>query len=517
MIPGKISLARLVATLVALLLVIGGMAWSPRSSGPTTAAATTGSHTVPWNGGRWFLLGVNHPWLNYGNAFGANAWGAYGVHADASYDQRFADMAAKGVHVVRWWLFADGRGGITTDASGTPTGLDSYVFPDLDQALKIAASRGVYLDLVLFDFTLLKQASSVNGVQLGGRSGWIADPAKRSALLDKVIKPTLARYAGHPRIMMWEVMNEPEWVISDLPEPAVDTSMIPVTRAQFWDFAARTTNAIHALTGAYATIRSASLKWHRVWMNAYADRAALPRLNLDVYQTHYYAWMAPYRWDNHPVLGTTWFSPLKQSYDALGLDRPMVVGELPLTSATMLDTLLANGYSGAWPWSYEGGEGFTVPWAQFTAWESSHAAQVRIAGGAQPPSCVALKIVGSRQSANSNPASFAYDGDGATSWRTTISQSPDQAWASFDLGAQQSVGSLWWKFARTGFADRVVIQSSTGQATWTPIAARGNAPTGVWQQLAVNRTARYVRFVFTNPHADPVLGFLSEVRICKST
>jgi hypothetical protein len=123
------------------------------------------------------------------------------------------------------------------------------------------------------------------------------------------------------------------------------------------------------------------LKWHRVWTNAYADKADLPRIDLDVYQTHYYPWMDDLRITDDSELGTTWFSPLRQRYQDLGLDRPMIVGELPLLSEAALDAVLANGYAGALPWSYWGDDGIPLDWTAYVTWEGVHAERVRIGGG----------------------------------------------------------------------------------------------------------------------------------------
>lgn len=345
---------------------------------------------VAWQGGDWFLLGANYPWLNYGHDFGCNAWGCDGVSTGGAYDANFADMNSQGVHVARWFVFADLRAGITFAPDGTPTGVQQQVYDDLDAALAIASAHNVYLNLVLFDFYMLKPAQVVSGVQLFGRSDLMTDPAKRTALLDNVVTPVLTRYKNQPYVLAWEVMNEPEWVISDLPEPDPQTPS-PMTMAQFWDFTARVSGRVRTLTNAYVTMGSASLKWHRVWTNAFADAHGLPRPNLTLYQTHYYAWMDGWQWVNHPDLGTTKFSPLEQAYAALGLDHPMVVAEFEAPSgqaASLLDTIAANGYAGAWPWAYP-----NVDWTGFSSWEAAHAADVRIplAGAVptpQPPAGV---------------------------------------------------------------------------------------------------------------------------------
>lgn len=329
---------------------------------------------VSWNGDDWFLLGVNYPWLNYGHDFGCNAWGCDGVSTGGAYEANLADMNGKGVHLARWFVFADLRAGVTFAPDGTPTGVQQQVYDDLDRALELAAAHNVYLDLVLFDFYMLKPAEFVSGVQLFGRSDLMTDPAKRQALLENVVAPVVTRYKNQPYILAWEVMNEPEWVISDLPEADPQTTA-PMTMAQFWDFTADVSSLVRTRTNAYVTMGSASLKWHRVWTNAFADAKGLPRPDLTLYQTHYYSWMDGWQWVNHPDLGTTKFSALEQSYAALGLDRPMVVAEFdaPSGAATLLDTIAANGYAGAWPWAYP-----NVGWTEFSSWEAAHAADVRI-------------------------------------------------------------------------------------------------------------------------------------------
>jgi hypothetical protein len=232
---GIVTVVVVVAILITMLV---SRPWSSRFVPPPGS-------TIPWAGENWFLLGVNYPWNHYGNDFGANGWGSYGVGTGGDYEAQFADLDERGVHVLRWWVFADGRAGITTDKANTPTGIDEFVVRDVDRALDLATDYGIHLNLVLFDVTLLAEAEDENGVQIRGRTDWIADGGKRTALVDRVIEPLLDRYGGHPQVMMWEVMNEPEWAISDLPQADVHEDNVPVTRAQFWDFAARVVDVIH--------------------------------------------------------------------------------------------------------------------------------------------------------------------------------------------------------------------------------------------------------------------------------
>ncbi|HEY0135617.1 MAG TPA: hypothetical protein VGB85_16145, partial [Nannocystis sp.] len=61
--------------------------------------------------------------------------------------------------------------------------------------------------------------------------------------------------------------------------------------------------------------------------------------------------------------GTLKFSPFEQTYGDLGLDRPLVIGELVISdsAANRLDALVSNGYAGAWPWSLNADYSLDLP------------------------------------------------------------------------------------------------------------------------------------------------------------
>src|SRR5215831_338956 len=69
------------------------------------------ANTVPWNGGNWFLTGVNLPVTYYNNGPGGAGYNSdFGpqVPGDAYYqavDKEFSTLKAEGVHAVRWWMF----------------------------------------------------------------------------------------------------------------------------------------------------------------------------------------------------------------------------------------------------------------------------------------------------------------------------------------------------------------------------------------------------------------------------
>jgi len=193
---------------------------SPTGSPPTATAALPTATSIPARmdriqvgGGQPYLLGINYPWLNYGHDFGTTAWGHDGVSSEQSrstIEDDFSHLQDQGVHVIRWFLFADGRASPEFDGTGKVTGFDEYFYKDLDTALEIAAKHDMYLILVLFDFHLADKAQDSSGVPLGGHSQLITDMEKQQSFLDNALKPLLETYKDNKNILAWEVMNEPE-------------------------------------------------------------------------------------------------------------------------------------------------------------------------------------------------------------------------------------------------------------------------------------------------------------------
>jgi hypothetical protein len=365
------SLAGKLSAFAALLWLVSACAGGGDRPYTRSALEDRGPRLLQAGGRAEFITGANYPWLTYGADFGSGPRRAIGVHYGGVYDSDFASMAAHGVEVVRWFVFADGRSGIDFAPDGTPLGLQPEVLEDLDAAVELARKHDVYLMPVFFDYLLMSKPRPTRGRFGGGHSDVISDPRKRQALVDNVVAPVVRHFAGEPRIFAWDLMNEPEWAVSDLPGASVEREIVPVTEADFWDFAAMAAAVVHE-SRSRVTIGSASLKWTGLWSDESSIARGLPAPGLDFYQAHYYAWMDGKCSRGEPAIGDVCWSPLEQDAAGLALDKAVIIGEmegLPDIEAR-LDRLAANGYAGALLWSYHAS--ISTNWNGLRDWAARH-------------------------------------------------------------------------------------------------------------------------------------------------
>lgn len=277
-----------------------------------------------------FHLGVNLPWRTYGCDFGSNAWGLGGLASQDDDVLRTVLEQARdsGADLVRWFVLCDGRAGIEYDAQGVPVRLQPSVFDDLDRALDLVGGAGLRLVPVLFDFLWARRGALVNGVQCGGRARAIRDPVIRHHLLTRCVDPLVARIGRDPRVAMWDLCNEPEWMTR---AAWSRSERLPRQLVRQWlrELGAHVRCAsAHPLTVGLATARGLRL---------------VRGQDLDVLQVHWY--------DRHQRR-----SPLERCPGADHDTRPVVLGEFPTaasrrTPVEILRTARDAGYSGAWGWS----------------------------------------------------------------------------------------------------------------------------------------------------------------------
>src|SRR5581483_9968916 len=168
---------------------------NPKSA--SHAAVTGFSTRIPYQGGNWFVAGVNVPWWNWACDFGCGPSGG-GVSGNSStFSAGFQQLKNAHVHMVRWWVFEGDPWQINRDANG-PTTLNTAVYQDFDAALQLANQYDLYYDFVLFSDT----TSMPNT--------WETDATQRQKLVN-ALTPLFQKYANNPRIFSWELYNEPEW------------------------------------------------------------------------------------------------------------------------------------------------------------------------------------------------------------------------------------------------------------------------------------------------------------------
>ncbi len=280
-------------------------------------------------------VGVNLPWLDYGQDFGASAWRPEGGVARPSARERMrralGGVAGAGTSLVRWWLLGDGRCGLRQTAAGRVLGPDDRFFEDLDSAIAALHEAGLRAIFVLLDHLWLELPSLLNGVQTGGRRLVVRDEALADELLETVFAPLATRYGHEPAIEAWDLFNEPEWATFGLGTLDPRRS---VSRREMRRFLGRLAETFRGRAEQPLTVglaRARGLPFVRP-------------LGLDFYQMHWY--------DHLDAVAT-----LEQAVASRGLDRPLLLGEFPtrdssLAPARILDLAASAGYSGALAWSW---------------------------------------------------------------------------------------------------------------------------------------------------------------------
>lgn len=294
---------------------------------PTPTTSADAGHTaasIEVDGAGWHLLGVNVAWHRWACDFGCGDGGGVSQPAArAAIGERFAELQKSDVHVARWWTFEGDAWQIERDAQGAPLRLSPQVYEDFDAAIELAREFDLRYVFVLFSAPRDLPAA------------WLTDPGQR-AQLARVLTPLFERYADEPRVLAWEIFNEPEWDIWNgvvAQQPVVET-----TRALV--------EAVRAASTTYVTVGSAMLDGLPMWTD----------LGLDFYQAHWYDFMnspdSPDRPGGNWCARCTDYAEVRERYD---LDAPLVIGEFfagPTTdAAARYRDFYEKGYAGSWAWS----------------------------------------------------------------------------------------------------------------------------------------------------------------------
>lgn len=330
-----------------------------------------------------YLHGCNYPWstdgktIFYGLDFGASVWGTHlGVSTRRSAVARdFAEMAALGFTVARWFVFCDGRAGIVYEDRGLPLGPDSFLFADLDAALETARDVGMRLDFVLLDHHWMfsgiphTMADPVTGALCEarlpeGRARVLLSADGRDALLDRLFLPMVRRYGASgiradlgPVILAYEFMNEPDFVVDEWERDLSSRVRRPLSFEVLAELVSRLSTLAHTEHPNVLTTLGCA-RVHNLW--AWDDDA----LGLDVLQLHSYPDV------QHPEREADIFGT---PASGLGVSRRVILGEFPgngpeqhpdgatppnTTLDDYLEFAVSSGYAGAWPWSFSGTDAY---------------------------------------------------------------------------------------------------------------------------------------------------------------
>ena len=335
-----------------------------------------------------FLLGANVPWVHYGVDIGtSSARPEGGLHAHAEdaalLRQVFERLRADGVQTARFFLLADGRAGIRFAEDGTPEALDGSVFPDLDVVLEAARTAGIGLVLVLLDAGWLAPASTVDGCTVRGHADTFRDPVKRTALLERVLRPILIRCADHPAVVAWEILGGADVGVGGL-GPALPPRRGLLGALRRWLGASAEPPELASqvsfeemrafLCDAVTLVRRHTRALATVGVSRWSSLPLVRGVGLDVYSV---AWPADE-------------AELWRAVSDLRLDRPLLLNSFPgnhprKSIKTMLDTARCAGYGGAFVWSvlrHDTASGYD---GQVPQWARNHVGHLHRRDGVPPP------------------------------------------------------------------------------------------------------------------------------------
>lgn len=184
-------------------------------------------------------IGINYPWQNYGWDFGdppaewvpAASRSAWREESRQAITAKLAEIASLGITAVRWFILGDGTNyGLGPEAPRLHQGqwlfdplppehpFYAQLREDFEFLLATCEANGLKLLPSLIDFQWAWPGETPPGsrtVIKCGRGQVLTDPHRREAFLTRVLDPLLElSYDYRDQIVAWELINEPEWVIS---------------------------------------------------------------------------------------------------------------------------------------------------------------------------------------------------------------------------------------------------------------------------------------------------------------
>ena len=310
------------------------------------------------NGQRIFVSGINVAWHNFGNDVGDES-------LDVAWFTGLLDgVACADGNAIRWWLFTNLSSSPTIDPiTKLVNGLAASTIANIRTVLDLALARGVYVDLCLLSFDMIKLEKP--GVDVSANLKVLQSDEGRTAFIQKALTPLVTAIGKHPAILCWEIFNEPEGMVKSL---AGDWGNI-ADGVQMLDVQKMVNQACGAIHRAMPGVPVSNGSWAFIASsetipgdcNYYSDKALIDAGGdvdgvLDFYMVHYYEWAGQVR------------SPFHIPASYWKLDKPIVIAEFPakglseqvgvMTPAQAWQALYDGGYAGALAWCYTAHDGF---------------------------------------------------------------------------------------------------------------------------------------------------------------
>ncbi|MBN2535801.1 MAG: discoidin domain-containing protein [Spirochaetales bacterium] len=307
------------------------------------------------NGQEIFLSGMNLAWIHFGRDL-----------TDFDEDmfiKALDDLARVGGNCLRWWLHVNGAASPLYDDAGKILVLNPQATVNLKRALDLAWDRGILIVMCIWSFDMLQEQT---GVDLVANKRMIEDPEHTQAYIDKALTPMVSALKDHPAIACWEIINEPEGMLSTSGWSSARTEMPHILR-----FLNLIAGGIHRVDPDALVTVGSGLQMQTTasgMVNYYSDESLIAaggdKLGtLDFYQVHFY-----------PEYADEMTSPFHHPASYWEFDKPVLIGEfpakgireigkgfMPQTSLTSKESYLyafENGYAGALGWTWTAHDGF---------------------------------------------------------------------------------------------------------------------------------------------------------------